>query len=55
MLIGKMLCLCLVIYIGVWDMICKLFVDMFEVCVCGYMVLCFLFNIGDGCCFVCEG
>lgn len=55
LLIGKIICLNLVSYVGVFDEICKLFVKVLFVLQCGYGVGMFSFNLGDGCCLICGG
>lgn len=55
LLIGCILCLNLVIYIGLFIFLCELFVQVLEVCVCGYLLGCFSFNVCGGCCEVCQG
>lgn len=54
-LIGCILCFNLVIYIGLFMLICELFFGVLEVCLCGYGFGCFLFNVKGGCCEVCQG
>lgn len=46
--IGCMLCFNLVIYMGLFDYVCKLFVVIFDVCCCCFDVGCFLFNVVKG-------
>lgn len=55
LLLGRILCFNLVIYIGVFLDIWNLFVGLFEVKICGYKLGCFLFNVIGGCCEVCGG
>lgn len=53
--IGRMFCLNLVIYVGIFMFICEMFVGMQEFCFCGYKLGCFSFNVKGGCCEVCQG
>lgn len=54
-LIGCILCSNMVIYMGFFDQVCKLFVVILLVKKCGYNVGCFFFNVKGGCCEYCQG
>lgn len=55
LLIGWIFCLNLVIYIGVFIDICKIFFELLELKICGYKLGCFFFNVKGGCCEICKG